>query len=91
MQQCSAQIEFLSKRVNLHWFNVNGLLSSVSTRFVWPVGAQDSSLKLWDLRKLKNFKTITLDNNYEVFVAVSSVACFTTLTESLANISVSLL
>lgn len=30
------------------------------------VGAQDSSLKLWDLRKLKNFKTITLDNNYEV-------------------------
>ncbi|KTF93259.1 hypothetical protein cypCar_00043235, partial [Cyprinus carpio] len=29
-------------------------------------GAQDSSLKLWDLRKLKNFKTITLDNNYEV-------------------------
>lgn len=28
-------------------------------------GAQDSSLKLWDLRKLKNFKTITLDNNYE--------------------------
>lgn len=35
---------------------------------VWcvPPGAQDSSLKLWDLRKLKNFKTITLDNNYEV-------------------------
>lgn len=30
------------------------------------LGAQDSSLKLWDLRKLKNFKTITLDNNYEV-------------------------
>lgn len=23
-------------------------------------------MKLWDLRKLKNFKTITLDNNYEV-------------------------
>lgn len=30
------------------------------------LGAQDSSLKLWDLRKLKNFKTITLDNQYEV-------------------------
>lgn len=34
--------------------------------FLSPLGAQDSSLKLWDLRKLKNFKTITLDNNYEV-------------------------
>ena len=31
-------------------------------------GAQDSSVKLWDLRKLKNFKTIALDNNYEVCV-----------------------
>ncbi|KAJ8339855.1 hypothetical protein SKAU_G00344880 [Synaphobranchus kaupii] len=29
-------------------------------------GAQDYSLKLWDLRKLKNFKTITLDSSYEV-------------------------
>lgn len=38
------------------------------TNIVWccTSGAQDSSLKLWDLRKLKNFKTITLDNNYEV-------------------------
>lgn len=34
--------------------------------FLSLLGAQDSSLKLWDLRKLKNFKTITLDNNYEV-------------------------
>lgn len=34
--------------------------------FLSRLGAQDSSLKLWDLRKLKNFKTITLDNNYEV-------------------------
>lgn len=35
-------------------------------------GAQDSSLKLWDLRKLKNFKTITLDNNYEVRIMIVS-------------------
>ena len=28
--------------------------------------AEDSSVKLWDLRKLKNFKTIQLDEGYEV-------------------------
>ena len=28
--------------------------------------AEDASVKLWDLRKLKNFKTITLDDHYEV-------------------------
>lgn len=29
--------------------------------------ADDSSVKLWDLRKLKNFKTLQLDNNFEVW------------------------
>ena len=29
-------------------------------------GAEDACVKLWDLRKLKNFKTIQLDENYEV-------------------------
>lgn len=48
----------------LYWMLI--VFYTVSTFFGWPVGAQDSSLKLWDLRKLKNFKTITLDNNYEV-------------------------
>lgn len=38
-------------------------------------GAQDSSVKLWDLRKLKNFKTITLDNNYEVINSRCSPCC----------------
>jgi pre-mRNA-processing factor 19 len=28
--------------------------------------AEDSCVKLWDLRKLKNFKTIQLDEGYEV-------------------------
>ncbi|NXD74187.1 PRP19 factor, partial [Eolophus roseicapillus] len=28
--------------------------------------ADDSSVKLWDLRKLKNFKTLQLENNFEV-------------------------
>ena len=29
--------------------------------------ADDSVVKLWDLRKLKNFKTIALEDRYEVF------------------------
>jgi len=28
--------------------------------------AEDSSVKLWDLRKLKNFKTLTMSDRYEV-------------------------
>ena len=28
--------------------------------------ADDSVVKLWDLRKLKNFKTISLEDRYEV-------------------------
>ena len=28
--------------------------------------ADDSVVKLWDLRKLKNFKNITLEDKYEV-------------------------
>lgn len=43
--------------------NVSGTFNHSMSFYL---GAQDSSLKLWDLRKLKNFKTITLDNNYEV-------------------------
>jgi len=38
--------------------------------------ADDSVVKLWDLRKLKNFKNITLEDKYEVwtcFVFVSAL------------------
>ena len=28
--------------------------------------AEDSTVKLWDLRKLKNFRTIELAENYEI-------------------------
>lgn len=28
--------------------------------------ADDSMVKLWDLRKLKNFKTLAMDDHYEV-------------------------
>lgn len=36
------------------------------TGFYLATAADDAVVKLWDLRKLVNFKTITLDNNYEV-------------------------
>ncbi len=29
-------------------------------------GAQDGTVKLWDLRKLKNFKTLSFDDGYLV-------------------------
>lgn len=32
--------------------------------------ADDSVVKLWDLRKLKNFKNITLEDKYEVGVVL---------------------
>ena len=32
--------------------------------------ADDSVVKLWDLRKLKNFKTITLEDRFEVMSSV---------------------
>lgn len=38
--------------------------------------ADDSSVKLWDLRKLKNFKTLQLDNNFEVHPLCSALGCF---------------
>ena len=34
--------------------------------------ADDNCVKLWDLRKLKNFKTLQLDEGYEVH---SGLAC----------------
>lgn len=39
-------------------FNISGYYLATS--------ADDSVVKLWDLRKLKNFKTLTLDDGYEV-------------------------
>ena len=32
--------------------------------------AEDSVVKLWDLRKLKNFKSLQLDDKYEVRIIV---------------------
>ena len=36
------------------------------TRYYLASAADDSVVKLWDLRKLKNFKTIELEPNYQV-------------------------
>ena len=40
--------------------------SSSRSGYYLATAAEDASIKLWDLRKLKNFKTITLDDRYEV-------------------------
>ena len=36
------------------------------TGYYLATSAEDSVVKLWDLRKLKNFKTLQLEDNYEV-------------------------
>jgi WD40 repeat protein len=36
------------------------------TGYYLATSADDSVVKLWDLRKLKNFKTISLDEGFEV-------------------------
>lgn len=47
----------------------SGPISSLSfseNGYYLATAAEDSCVKLWDLRKLKNFKTIQLDEGYEV-------------------------
>ena len=41
-------------------------ITIVFTGYYLATSAEDSVVKLWDLRKLKNFKTITLNEKYEV-------------------------
>ena len=43
---------------------MNALLCCHS--YYLATAAEDSTVKLWDLRKLKNFRTIELSDNYEV-------------------------
>ena len=38
----------------------------LKTGYYLATAADDSCVKLWDLRKLKNFKTISLEDGYEV-------------------------
>ncbi len=41
------------------------MLASSSSYYL-ASAAQDSVVKLWDLRKLNNFKTLELDQDYQV-------------------------
>lgn len=41
-------------------------LSFSENGYYLATAAEDACVKLWDLRKLKNFKTIQLDEGYEV-------------------------
>ena len=47
----------LSFLLTLSWFIAG---------FYLATAADDAVVKLWDLRRLSNFKTISLENNYEV-------------------------
>ena len=38
----------------------------IATRYYLATGAQDATVKLWDLRKLKNFKTLSFDEGHIV-------------------------
>ena len=47
----------------------NGPITSISfseNGYYLATAAEDSTVKLWDLRKLKNFKTIEFDDKFEV-------------------------
>ena len=48
-----------------HSGQISGLAFSENGYYL-ATSAEDSCVKLWDLRKLKNFKTIQLDEGYEV-------------------------
>ena len=41
-------------------------LSFSENGYYLATAADDSCVKLWDLRKLKNFKTLQLEDGYEV-------------------------
>lgn len=50
-----------------------------SFSYYLATSADDSVVKLWDLRKLKNFKTITLEDRFEVYSWLQSRALFVCL------------
>lgn len=48
-----------------HVGGINAIAFSENGYYL-ATAAEDASIKLWDLRKLKNFKTIALEDRYEV-------------------------
>ena len=45
---------------------LQGLITPFFQGYYLATAADDNCVKLWDLRKLKNFKTLQLDEGYEV-------------------------
>ena len=57
------------KKKNVCFLGHSGSITALSfseNGYYLATAADDSCVKLWDLRKLKNFRTIQLDEGYEV-------------------------
>ena len=64
-------IQFLIMSSSVHFqsfFFLLLLLLLFHFSYYLATSADDSVVKLWDLRKLKNFKTITLEDRFEVCI-----------------------
>lgn len=59
----------LQKKTNLIILGHAGAITSISfseNGYYLATAADDAMVKIWDLRKLKNFKTLQLDEGYQI-------------------------
>ena len=65
-----SRINLYFQQQNVHNFESHsGPISALSfseNGYYLATAADDACVRLWDLRKLRNFKTLTLDEGYEV-------------------------
>jgi pre-mRNA-processing factor 19 len=69
MPEVLMQLHFLKmvkEQNNFFFLQILSRLLFFCQGYYLATAAEDASIKLWDLRKLKNFKTITLEDRYEV-------------------------